>query len=218
MLEKYCNGNLISTFPPCYAFQMIFTVFAPRLIQSKSRNVHNKIRALKQLCILKTLQNCDMHHQIFVLAKQINLCFWPQIQIPNSPIVCIIVFIKKTFWSKCTHCRAPVLSWFICCRVSAVVQQLHYTETPFNVHGAVRGSGQGLFPPRWFLRLHQPPGDNLTWPLSPTNTSWSGESTAAPAAGTSWPRLAPQSLERSWRPLTLDSARWNVLYPISYVN
>ena len=50
MLEKDCNGNPISTFPPGYAFQMIFTAFAPRLIQSISRNVHNKIRALKQLC------------------------------------------------------------------------------------------------------------------------------------------------------------------------
>ena len=40
MLEKYCNGNPISTFPPCYAFQMIFTALAPRLIQSISRNVH----------------------------------------------------------------------------------------------------------------------------------------------------------------------------------
>ena len=24
MLEKVCNGNPISTFPPCYAFQMIW--------------------------------------------------------------------------------------------------------------------------------------------------------------------------------------------------
>ena len=46
---KDCNGNTNSTFPPFYAFQMIFTAFAPRLIQSISRNVHNKIRALKQL-------------------------------------------------------------------------------------------------------------------------------------------------------------------------
>ena len=49
MLEIDCNGNPISTFPPCYAFQMIFTALAPRLIQSISRNVHNKNRALKQL-------------------------------------------------------------------------------------------------------------------------------------------------------------------------
>ena len=37
MLEKDCNGNLISSFPPCYAFHMIFTTFAPRLIQSIGR-------------------------------------------------------------------------------------------------------------------------------------------------------------------------------------
>ena len=49
MLENDCNGKPISTLPPCYAFQMIFTAFAPRLIQSISRNVHNKIRALKRL-------------------------------------------------------------------------------------------------------------------------------------------------------------------------
>ena len=50
MLEKDSNGNPISTFPPCCAFQMIFTALAPRLIQSISCNVHNKFRALKQLC------------------------------------------------------------------------------------------------------------------------------------------------------------------------
>ena len=50
MLEKDCNGNPISTFPPSYAFQMIFTALAPMLIQSISRNVHNKNRASKQLC------------------------------------------------------------------------------------------------------------------------------------------------------------------------
>ena len=42
MLEKDCNGKPISTFPPFYAFQMIFTALALRLIQSISRNVHNK--------------------------------------------------------------------------------------------------------------------------------------------------------------------------------
>ena len=42
LLEKDCNGNPITTFPPCYAFQMIFTALASRLIQSISRNVHNK--------------------------------------------------------------------------------------------------------------------------------------------------------------------------------
>ena len=52
MLDKDCNGNPISSFPPCYAFQMNFTALAPRLIKSKSRNVHNKNRALKQLCLL----------------------------------------------------------------------------------------------------------------------------------------------------------------------
>ena len=51
MLEKDCNGNPISTFPPSYAFQMIFTELAPWLIQAISRNVHNKNRALKQLCV-----------------------------------------------------------------------------------------------------------------------------------------------------------------------
>ena len=45
--------------------------------------------------------------------------------------------------------------------------------------------------------------------------SWSGESAAVPAAGTSWPHLDPPSSERSWRPLTLDGAGWNVLYLIS---
>ena len=29
-------------------------------------------------------------------------------------------------------------------------------------HSAVQGSGQGLLPPRRFLPLHQPPGDDLT--------------------------------------------------------
>ena len=54
MQEKYCNGNPISTFPPCSAFQMVFTAFAPRLIQSISRIVHNKNRALKRLCTLNS--------------------------------------------------------------------------------------------------------------------------------------------------------------------
>jgi hypothetical protein len=103
-------------------------------------------------------------------------------------------------------CNGTVLYWY--CAVMVL----------YCSHGAVRGSGQGLFPPRRFLRLHQPPGDDLTWPLSPTITSWSGESAAAAAAGTSWPRLAPRSSERSWRPLTLDGAGWNVHCLISYVN
>ena len=49
MLEKDCNGNPMSTFPPCYAFQMNFTALAPRLIRSISRNIHYKNRALKRL-------------------------------------------------------------------------------------------------------------------------------------------------------------------------
>ena len=51
MLGKDCNGNPISTFPPSYAFQMIFIVLAPRLIQSISQNVRNKNEALKRLCL-----------------------------------------------------------------------------------------------------------------------------------------------------------------------
>ena len=50
MLDRDCNGNPISTFPPCYAFRMIFTALAPRPIQSISRNVHKKNGALKGLC------------------------------------------------------------------------------------------------------------------------------------------------------------------------
>ena len=50
MLEKDCNGNPISTFPPCYAFPMIFTELAPRLIESISCNVRNRKIALKRLC------------------------------------------------------------------------------------------------------------------------------------------------------------------------
>ena len=49
MLEKDCNGNPIFTFPPCHAFQMIFTAFAPKLIQSISRNVLNRKNVLKRL-------------------------------------------------------------------------------------------------------------------------------------------------------------------------
>ena len=51
--KKDCNGNPISAFPPCYSFQMIFTVLAPLLIQLMSRNVHNNIRALKQVGTIK---------------------------------------------------------------------------------------------------------------------------------------------------------------------
>ena len=77
--------------------------------------------------------------------------------------------------------------------------------------------GRGFFPPCRFLPLHQLPGNDLTWPLSSTNPFWSGESAAAAAADTSWPRLAPPTSERSWRPLTLEGAGWNVLYLISYI-
>ena len=54
---------------------------------------------------------------------------------------------------------------------------------------AVRGLCKGLFPPRQFLPLHKLPGDDLTWPLSPNNPFWSGESAEAAAARTIWPRL-----------------------------
>ena len=50
MLENNCNGNPISTFPPCYEFQMIFTALAPMLIQSISCSVHDKNRALQRFC------------------------------------------------------------------------------------------------------------------------------------------------------------------------
>ena len=56
MLEKDCDGNPISSFPPFYAFQMIFTALAPRIIQSISRKFHNKFRALKQLWVKTTMQ------------------------------------------------------------------------------------------------------------------------------------------------------------------
>ena len=42
-----------------YAFQMILTALAPRLIQSISRNVHKNNRALKQLC---AVVECRMVH------------------------------------------------------------------------------------------------------------------------------------------------------------
>ena len=69
ILEKDCNGNPISTFPPCYAFQMIITVLAPRLIQSISRNVHNKNRALKQLWLLKA-PILELKALLLLLLKQ----------------------------------------------------------------------------------------------------------------------------------------------------
>ena len=49
MLGKDCNANPISTFPPCMHFRLFSLHLPPRLIQSISRNVHNNVRALKQL-------------------------------------------------------------------------------------------------------------------------------------------------------------------------
>ena len=40
--KKDCTANPISTFPTCYAIQMISTALEPRLIQSISHTVHNK--------------------------------------------------------------------------------------------------------------------------------------------------------------------------------
>ena len=117
---------------------------------------------------------------------------------------------------SCVMCHVPWVN--VKCHVSDVFY--FYFEMLELVgggsHGGVRGSRQGLLPPRRFLCLHQPPGNDLTWPLFPTYPSWSGESATAPAVGTSWHRLSSQSSERSWRPLTLDGSRWNVLYLISY--
>ena len=71
MLKKYCNSNPICTFPPCYAFQIIFTELAPRLIQSISRNVHNKKRALKRVCN----DSAFFSHPVPYFFKQ-NIFFW----------------------------------------------------------------------------------------------------------------------------------------------
>ena len=43
---------IISTFPPCYAFQIIFTESSHRPIQCSSRKVHKKDEALKRLCLV----------------------------------------------------------------------------------------------------------------------------------------------------------------------
>ena len=43
---------MISTFSPCYAYQIIFTESAPRPIQCSSRKVHKKDGALKPLCLV----------------------------------------------------------------------------------------------------------------------------------------------------------------------
>ena len=111
----------------------------------------------------------------------------------------------------------PSFTLMVCIHLVILSVRIHFVTLgsfiPF--YHSVRGSGQGLFRSRQFLRLHQPPGDDLTWPLSPRNPFWSEESAAAPAAGTSWPRLAPSSSERSWRPPTLEGAVWNVLYLMS---
>ena len=56
MLEKDCDGNPISTFPPCYAFQMVFTALASKLIQSISRNVRNRKNVLKRLWLIKCVK------------------------------------------------------------------------------------------------------------------------------------------------------------------
>ena len=78
MLEKDCNGNPISTFPPCYAFQMVFTALAPKLIQSISRNVRNRKNVLKQLwlnCSLKQAEknNTSSSDELFINHTLINL-------------------------------------------------------------------------------------------------------------------------------------------------
>ena len=91
--------------------------------------------------------------------------------------------------------------------VVVFVKEFQWDQRPH--HGAVQGSGQGLFLPHRFLHLHQSPGDDLTWPLSPTNHFWSGESTAAPTARTTWPGLAPPSSERSlWPPRLIHNHKY----------
>ena len=57
-LPPVCIGDLISTYPHCYAFQMIFTKLSPRPIQSISRNVNNKDGALKPLCSTLIWEKC----------------------------------------------------------------------------------------------------------------------------------------------------------------
>ena len=62
-----------------YAFQIIFTALAPRLIQSISRNVHNKNIALKRLCVklsiawIKNTNNKVTQNSVYaVLSTQID--------------------------------------------------------------------------------------------------------------------------------------------------
>ena len=68
MLEKDCNGNAISTFPPCYAFS---DDLAPRQIQSISRNVRNRNKSFET--IVRRPYTCVQQHQL-VLGKYQCLC------------------------------------------------------------------------------------------------------------------------------------------------
>ena len=56
MLGKDWNGNPISTFPPCYAFQMTFTALAPRLIQSISCNDLFYCPSSRSQCSVSTIE------------------------------------------------------------------------------------------------------------------------------------------------------------------
>ena len=101
MLEKDCNGNPISTFPPCYAFQMIFTALAPRLIQSISRNVHNKNRALKQLCS----SSGAVHLTILTLTMALPPLDFQMFLTQKLLLNCLVKYslrsqIKRDFWTK----------------------------------------------------------------------------------------------------------------------
>ena len=123
---------------------------------------------------------------------------WPQWWSANSIFFNCLIFT--------IHCVLFTVTFLLFTVITLISWQF------FPHHGAVQGSRQGLFQPRRFLLLHQSLGNDLTWPLSLTNPSWSGESAAVPAVDTSWPRIALRSSERSWRPLMLDGAGWNVLY------
>ena len=94
MLEKDCNGNPIATFPPCYAFQMIFTASAPRLIQSishwclksmKSGFARAKVPCLKTLDILSARIDAQKWKEDTLNNTKVNI--WPQ---TNSGL--------RTFW------------------------------------------------------------------------------------------------------------------------
>ena len=56
MLEKDCTGILISTFPPCYAFQMIFT--------DSSDNSDN--RASSDSCDSSDIRDCIAPKTFFI--------------------------------------------------------------------------------------------------------------------------------------------------------